>query len=314
MAPSSAAARHRVQDREQFPHARDEGHFLGLTRSAEPPIEGANYRVPPRGYECTHGEPSANRGAAAPDQASASKGAAVTGERSHADQRRDLFAGEAPELRELTEQRATDDGAHSRHTWQQIVLGPPDRALLDEPAEVAIDLSQFALEPADVRANTAGDGGAGEAQAVALGGEHLEQLPAAGEHRIEGLGRLIGQRPGCGAHPLGEERERLGVNRIGLGELPRRPGEIAHLPRIGDHDWHRGGGERSDHGVFKASGRLQDHERRPEGLQSGDQREERGLLVDELPALATRPHRDLESGLGHVDADKDRESHESLRP
>ena len=36
--------------------------------------------------------------------------------------------------------------------------------------------------------------------------------------------------------------------------------------------------------------------------------------IGELPGLATRPHRDLEGGLGHVDADKHRENHGSLQP
>jgi hypothetical protein len=41
-------------------------------------------------------------------------------------------------------------------------------------------------------------GRSGEAEAIALGGEHLEQLPAPGEHGIERLGGRVGQAPNLG--------------------------------------------------------------------------------------------------------------------
>jgi hypothetical protein len=54
----------------------------------------------------------------------------------------------------------------------------------------------------------------------------------------------------------------VGVDRIGLGQLSRRPADIAHLSWIGHHDRHAGRSERGDHGVFKAAGCLEDRQRR----------------------------------------------------
>lgn len=80
------------------------------------------------------------------------------------------------------------------------------------------------------------------AQSIALRLQHLDQLPAAREQRVELLGLRIRQRAHGGTHALGEERQDVGVDAIGLGELPRGFREIADLPRIRDD--HRQPGRR----------------------------------------------------------------------
>ena len=104
---------------------------------------------------------------------------------------------------------------------RKIAGDAPERARLHRGVQVVIGLAQAALEEADVLLEIASDGGPGDEQAIPLGGEHLDQLATAREERVERLDGLIWQRAGCGPHALGEQREDLGINRIGLGQLPR---------------------------------------------------------------------------------------------
>jgi len=71
-------------------------------------------------------------------------------------------------------------------------------------------------------------------QAVVLGGEHPEQLPAAGHYGLQSADLSIGMGLWSGTYGLGEARQDPCVDPIGLGELPRGPGEVTHLTRI-DH-------------------------------------------------------------------------------
>jgi hypothetical protein len=85
--------------------------------------------------------------------------------------------------------------------------------------QVIVHLPESALEEADVLLEIAADRSAGQGQAVLLSGEHLDELPASGEERLEGGERVVGQRAGLWPHALGEEGEHLGIEGIGLGEL-----------------------------------------------------------------------------------------------
>ncbi len=107
-------------------------------------------------------------------------------------------------------------------------------ALLDLGGEFFGDVVKLALEPPDVLAEAAVQRPRGEAEAVLLGDQHLQQLPTPGEQGIEQL---------RGPHPLPEEREDRRVEPIGLGQLPRGPREVTDLARIG-HD-HRQSGRRA---------------------------------------------------------------------
>ncbi len=53
--------------------------------------------------------------------------------------------------------------------------------------QVVIGFSQAALQEANVLLEIPPHRGAGEEQAIALGGEHLDQLPAPGQEGIERL-------------------------------------------------------------------------------------------------------------------------------
>jgi hypothetical protein len=54
----------------------------------------------------------------------------------------------------------------------------------------------------------------------------------------------------------------IGVDAIGLRQLARGLGEVAHLPRIDHHDWEPRRGERADAEQLVAVGHLEDDELR----------------------------------------------------
>jgi hypothetical protein len=98
--------------------------------------------------------------------------------------------------------------------------------------------------------DVAADGGRDMSEPIALGDEHLQELPAASEEGIQGVGGVVGQGPRLGAHPLGKERQDLRVDRVRFGELPRRPGKIAHLAGIGHDQREPCGGQGRHQGAF----------------------------------------------------------------
>jgi hypothetical protein len=98
------------------------------------------------------------------------------------------------ELGQLGEEREGDHPADAGHALEQIVLDLPERTRLHRGVQVVIRLTESALEEADVLLEIAPNRRPGDEEAVALGGEHLDQLPASGEERVERLDRVLGER------------------------------------------------------------------------------------------------------------------------
>ena len=170
--------------------------------------------------------------------------------------------------------------------------------------ELAIGLVHAALEEANVLLQIASDRGRRDQQAVPLGREHAEQLAPAGEEGIERLDRLVRQRPGSGPHALGEERQDLGIERVGLRELASGLGEVAHLAGIGDHDGQAGRGEGGDGRRLVATGGFEHEERRREPVAAGDQLLNARLVVGHGAGLAAGADGELELGFGDIDPDE----------
>ena len=93
--------------------------------------------------------------------------------------------------------------------------------------------------------------------ALALGDDHVDDLPPA-RHQIGQQPRgFIGQRPRLGLGGLREMRNHSRIDRVGLGPLADRLGEGAHLGRIDDHNRQTSGGESRSHHRLEASGGFQ---------------------------------------------------------
>ena len=73
---------------------------------------------------------------------------------------------------------------------------------------------------------------------LALGSDHLDDLPSAGDEIGQQLGFRTGQRPRLEPGGLGEVSHEASVDRVGLGALTDGRGEGAHLDRL-DHGHRR---------------------------------------------------------------------------
>ena len=128
--------------------------------------------------------------------------------------------------------------------------------------------------------------GHGVLESIALGDQHLQHLTPTGQQRVEGLGRVIGQRARGRAHALGEERQDVGVDPIGLGELAGGPGKVAHLARGGDHHRQLGRRERGHRRALVAAGSLENDERRRVAAHALAERVDARYIIGDRPVLS----------------------------
>ena len=255
---------HRIENREQLPHAGDERHFLGLSGGAEPLIEGPEYRIAPHGNQGAHVEGGPDHSPAAPGGAPAPQGSTIAIQGGNADQGGDLVAGQGSRLRQLGNQRAAQDRSHARHTLQQVVPFSPDRGRLNVVSQLLLDRGYLAVQLREVLADLLLDPVGGIGQPILLHNPHLNELPSATDQGTECLSGRIGQVPRGWPDRVGKAGQHLSLNRIGLGEPARRFGNIADLTRV--HHGHGQSahrqGRRQRH--FQATGGLQHNSR---GLQ-----------------------------------------------
>lgn len=123
-------------------------------------------------------------------------------------------------------------------------------------------------------------------------------LPACQE-RGEGLGGGVRQGTGLRADDLGEAGPQVGVERIRLGEMADRLGEVADLARIAD----RG---------RQPAGRLQHHQLGAAGAEALDHPADAGRVMRQALVRAGRAHGEVQVRFGHVDAHEDSGGHDSL--
>jgi hypothetical protein len=98
------------------------------------------------------------------------------------------------------------------------------------------------------------------AAALAFADDHLDQLAPAGDQLAEGLGGGTRQRSRHRLDGLGEARDRLGIEAVGLGQTPGGSSEVADLPWV-DHDQGQpGGGQRAGDRDLEPPGRFQHHQ------------------------------------------------------
>ena len=114
-----------------------------------------------------------------------------------------------------------------------------------------------------------------------------------------------------GAHHLGELCEHLSIEGIGLGQVPTRFGEVAHLTGIDDDHGQAGGGERTRERDFHPARRFQDNQDGTEGTELFDQRGEGGLGMGDRKR-STGTDGNIQARLRDIDTDEDEGTHRSL--
>jgi hypothetical protein len=138
--------------------------------------------------------------------------------------------------------------------------GAPGRGAAHRVVQVGLEGGQLLLQPGEMRFEAARQPRVVRlAAALALAGDHFDQLAPAGDQRAERLGGGARQRSRRWLDGLGKTRDRLGIQAIGLGQAPGGAGEIADLPGV-DHDQGQpSGSQRGGHRDLEAAGRFQHH-------------------------------------------------------
>ena len=110
---------------------------------------------------------------------------------------------------EISEQGACGGVADAGHGCEQLLLVPPDRGPADVVTEIGFDLGELPLQVYQMLFELRLQAGAAQqAQPIALGHHHLDDLAATGDEfgQLQRLG--VEQRPGLGLHRLGEVGDR----------------------------------------------------------------------------------------------------------
>ena len=131
----------------------------------------------------------------------------------------------------------------------------------------AVEAGEFLLERLDQTGDALLDARGGPLLALALGADHLDDLPPPGNQIGQQPRGFVGQGPRLGPGRLGEVGDDGGIDRIGLGTLADRLGEGADLGRIDDDDRQPCSRQRRRRDGLEAAGGFQSDERGSQRLE-----------------------------------------------
>ena len=258
----------RVEGHEEFPHRRSEGQLARAAGGDEALVEGGDDGIVADGGERGHVQHVADGGPAAGNHAAAAEGATVAIDRGDADEGGDFPAVEVAELGEIGDEGVGGNGPDAGDRAQEVFRGPPDWRGAHSSVDVALELTQGVLEPADMGIEAPLEGGLfDEPPAVVLGAQHVDELAAAGDEFAQEPGLRIGHGPGRGSDGGGEPGDGLRVEGIGLGQAAGGTREVANLAGIEDGHGEGGGGQRRRDDDLISPGGLQRNEGDAERMQ-----------------------------------------------
>src|SRR2546425_3862338 len=105
-----------------------------------------------------------------------------------------------------------------------MIRRPPRSTLFPYTTLFRSDVVELALQPPDVLPNPAVQGPRREAEAVLFGDQHLQQLPPAGEQRLQQLRRGRPEGGRRGGPPPRAQCEGPCIAGVGLPRPPPAPG------------------------------------------------------------------------------------------
>jgi hypothetical protein len=119
---------------------------------------------------------------------------------------------------------------------EQVLLLAPGWRTADGSVDRRGDFGKLLLERRDQPGDALFDALDRDAPLpIALGDDHLDDLPAPGDEIGEQPGRFVGERKQVGLGRLDEAGDHRRIDRVGLGALAQRLGEMAHLRGVDDH-------------------------------------------------------------------------------
>src|SRR5581483_10529334 len=214
---------------------------------------------------------------------------------------------ELAELGQFGEECAGQCLADTGDRSEQILLGAPDRRAAHHRVDVAIDLVELLLEGSDKSGQALAHPRIEDALlAMALGDDHLDDLPASGHKLGEQRCRFVGNGTRLWFYRLGEVRDHGRIDGIGLRALADSFGELTHLRGIHHGQWKLSSGDRRrDNGLEAASGFDRD-QRRDQSNKTIDQLFQALAIPAHRERFCSRSYMHVQPIFRHIDTDKDR--------
>jgi hypothetical protein len=302
--PGPVVSEHCVEDYEQLSGTGHKGEFFGLPGTEKALIELGKGGVVSDGGESGHVQDGPNRCTTTPDVTSAAKGAAVHVEGCEPGEGCCLFTAKLSELREFGKQGEAGDTPDAGGALNELVLGTPDGALANGVAQVRIDALELVLKPRDMSLDLLFDVGVGRlAQPIALGRDHVDNLPATGDMRFKASERGIRDWTRLGANAITEKGKDLGINGVCFGQSAQSPGEIANLAWIDDGDAEADAGQRGRDSELEAASCFEDYRRLREGVELPEERFDPVVVVGDREPRSRRMDVRIEGGFRDVNSD-----------
>src|SRR5208337_830457 len=306
--PGLVAREHRVEDDDQLAHAGDQSDLGFLAPGAQALIVGLEHRVVPGGgAHDRHIKKVAELAASAPDVALAFAGAAVVVVGRGAEEGGGGLVGDMPELGQPGDHAGDRLIAEARHAVDD--LGPARKGWvrLDPGGDRGLELAPFGPDRLGDRGQGLSDDRRRAMLALLLdpiflvfqGRPGLNQPVEFLPRRIVRLGVGVGKR-------LGEPGDRLGVDRIVLGQPSGRLGEMTNPFRIDDPDFDAGRAQGLRPAPLITAARL--HHRPADPVRS-QPREQLGLAFRSArrrQAQTLRTNAGVDFALGDIEADNAR--------
>jgi hypothetical protein len=143
VAPRSFVAQHGIENGQQLARHRDDRDEFRLASGNQPLPEGLEHRIGARRDESAHEQSRPHARSAAADEALAFPSAGLPRPWGKAGERRDLFAAERTELRQLRDERSRDHRPDARHRGEQVFLLAPGRRAAHRIVDVLVERGEF---------------------------------------------------------------------------------------------------------------------------------------------------------------------------
>ncbi len=266
---------------------------------------GSDDRIVTSGDESRHVEGRANARSSSPSHALSTAPAAVTIQRSDADQGSDLLSRTSAQFGQIGQQSQRRLRSHAGDTPQQVFFFSPSRGFFEGSLQLVIQPVALLLERLANRINGLANQLVGSLPgAILFCRKHPDELASPGELLLQFQLFFTRQGTLLGAYRLAKLGEDFGVDGVCFGELSRGASEVSDLAWIDDHDGQPCRGQLGDDRSFVATGGLQD-----DGLQRPF-----GKMLDELPVSVRRVgplagaigRRDIELVFGNINPNDDR--------
>lgn len=257
MFPRGVVFEHGVEDDQELSDACDLDGFEGFSGAGESGGEFFDDGIASSSGERGHVQDGAEFFSTTPDGTFSTDSAAVAGVRRDASEGSDLLAIEFSEFGQFGDECGASDRPDAGGALDDLELGSPVVVALEQFGDAAFDGVRLAFDGLEHLANGFRDEFIGRLLEPAFFRRMLfDELPTAGQQRVEETLFFGDFCLGSGLHALGELGQDGRVEPVGLGVLAEGLGEVASLPRIDQGDRQVGILDRQEGRSFVPSGRF----------------------------------------------------------